>query len=67
MLRQGSPVWVLRVFGAVAVPIGFWLWNGQGPHFGLGTARGNVNHRVAYTSLAMFLLLVLLGLIVDGL
>jgi hypothetical protein len=66
MLRQGSSVWVLRTFGAVAVPLGFWLWNGQGPQFGLGPAGGNVNRRVAYGSLVIFSLLVLLGLIVDG-
>ncbi len=66
MLRQGSPVWVLRVFGAVAVPMGFWLWNGQGPSFGLGDADGKVDRRAAYGSLVIFSLLVLLGLIVDG-
>jgi hypothetical protein len=66
MLRQGSSVWFLRVFGVVAVPMGFWLWNGQGPNFGLGAAQGKVNHRVAYGSLVIFSLLVLLGLIVDG-
>jgi hypothetical protein len=66
MLRQGSPAWVLRIFGAIAVPVGFWLWNGQGPNFGLGSAQGKVNHRVAYGRLALFALLVLLGLIVGG-
>jgi hypothetical protein len=66
MFRQGSSAWILRIFGAIAVPLGFWLWNGQGPNFGLGPARGKVNHRVAYASLAIFSLLVALGLIVDG-
>ena len=66
ILRQGSPVWVLRVFGAVAVPMGFWLWSGQSPNFGLGDAQGKISHRVAYGSLVTFSLLVLLGLIVDG-
>jgi hypothetical protein len=66
MLRQGSPVWVLRAFGAVAVPIGLWLWSGQGPKFGLGDANGKVSHRVAYGCLVIFSLLVLLGLVVDG-
>lgn len=66
MLRQGSLVWVLRVFAAAAVPMGFWLWSGQGPKFGLGEAQGKVSHRVSYGSLAIFSLLVLLGLIVDG-
>ena len=66
MLRQGSQPWVLRLFGAVAVPIGFWLWSGTGPNFGLGPAHGAVNRYVAYGSLVFFLLLVLFGLIVDG-
>jgi hypothetical protein len=66
MLRQGSSAWVLRLFGAIAVPIGFCLWNGQGPNFGLGPSQGKVNHRVAYATLVIFSLLVLLGLIVDG-
>jgi hypothetical protein len=30
MLRRGSSAWALRIFGAIAVPIGFWLWNGEG-------------------------------------
>jgi hypothetical protein len=66
MLRQGSPVWLLRVCGAVAVPIGFWLWNGQGPNFGLGEAQGKVSHRAAYGTLVIFAILLLLGRIVDG-
>ncbi len=66
MLRQGSPVWVLRLFGGVVVPIGFWLWSGQGLNFGLGDAQGKVSHPVAYGSLVIFSLLVLLGLTVDG-
>jgi hypothetical protein len=66
MLRHGSSVWVLRVFRVVVVPVGFCLWNGPGPNFGLGAAEGKVNHRVAYGSLVIFSLLLLLGLIVDG-
>ena len=66
MLRHGSSVWDLRVFGAVAVPFGFWLWSGQGPNFGLGDAQGKVSPRVAYGSLVIFSVLVLLGLLVDG-
>jgi hypothetical protein len=66
MLRQGSPVWVLRMFGAVALPVGLRLWNGQGSEFGLGDSQGKVSHPVAYGSLVIFSLLVLLGLIVDG-
>ena len=66
MLRHGSPVTVLWVFGAVAAPLGLWLWSGQGSNFGLGDAHGKVSRRVAYGSLVICSLLVLLGLIVDG-
>ena len=36
MLRQGSPIWALWLFGAVAIPLGLWLWHGEGRRFGLG-------------------------------
>jgi hypothetical protein len=54
------------VKSAVAVPIGLWLWSGQGPKFGLGDAQAEVSHRVAYGCLVILSLLVLLGLVVDG-
>ena len=40
MLRHGSPIWQLWLFGAVTVPVGFWLWHGLGPEFGL---KGGTN------------------------
>jgi len=49
MLRHGSRPWQLWLFGAVAAPLGLWLWHRQGPHFGLGTAKGDVD-RVAVTA-----------------
>ena len=66
MLRQGSSVLALWSFGSVAVPLGFWLWSGQGTNFGLGSANGKVSHRIAHASLVIFSVLVLLGLIVGG-
>ena len=65
MVRQGSPLWALRLFGAIAVPMGFWLWSGQGRTSDSETQQGKVSHRVAYGSLVIFSLLVLLGLLVD--
>jgi hypothetical protein len=65
MLRHGSPLWSLLLFGAVTVPAGFWLWHRQGPHFGLGPAKGKVSLVAAYGCLAVLLLLVV-GLVVDG-
>ncbi len=68
MLRHGCPIWTLWLFGAIAVPAGLWLWlwHRQGPHFGLGAARGRVDRRIAYVSLVALVLLIVLGLIIDG-
>jgi hypothetical protein len=66
MLRHGSPAWSLVAFGVVAVPAGLWLWHRQGPHFGLGPARGRVSGAAAYGCLAALVLLITLGLAVDG-
>jgi|HubBroStandDraft_4_1064222.scaffolds.fasta_scaffold617063_2 hypothetical protein len=58
MLRYGSPIWQLWLFGAVTAPIGLWLWHRQGPHFGLGNANGAVNRRVMFVMLAVCLAMV---------
>jgi hypothetical protein len=39
MLRQGSPVWLLWLFGAITVLAGLWLWHGLGPAFGWGLSE----------------------------
>jgi hypothetical protein len=66
MLRHGSSMWQLWLFGAVAIPAGFWLWHSQGAHFGFGSAKGKVNLRVAYVTLMASLLLVVLGFSVGS-
>jgi hypothetical protein len=66
MLRHGSPVWTLWLFGITTVPLGLLLWHGLGPHFGLGPAKRPVDVRVAYGTLAACLLLAVLGVVVDG-
>jgi len=66
MLRHGSPLWSLLVFGIVAISVGLGLWHRQGSHFGLGPARGTVNPIAAYSCFAVLLALIALGLIVDG-
>lgn len=60
MMRHGSPIWLLWLFGVGTIPAGFWLWHGQGKHFGLGVG-GTVDMRVAYTTLAAALLLGIFG------
>jgi hypothetical protein len=63
MLRHGSPMWHLWLFGAVTMPAGLWLWHRQGEHFGLGHARGRVDARAAYGSLVVLTGLLVLALI----
>ena len=60
MLRHGSPIWSLWLFGLAMFPFGLYLWNGLGPHFGLGTAKGGVDHRAAYAACVMLLVVLVL-------
>jgi hypothetical protein len=48
MLRFHSPIWLLWLFGLITIPIGLWLWNDLGPHFGLGTRAKRVDPVVAH-------------------
>jgi len=66
LLRHGARIWHLWLFGLVTAPFGLWLWHRQGPHFGLGAAKGQVNRSAAYATLAACLALVVLGLVVAG-
>ena len=66
MLRHGSPVWQLWLFGVVTIPPGVWLWYGQGPQFGLGPSARSVEPRIAYGTLLTAIGLIFLGLLVGG-
>jgi hypothetical protein len=66
MLRHGSPAWQLWAFGVVTVPAGVWLWHRQGPHFGLGPARGQVAPGIVWCTLLACALLVALAFAVGG-
>lgn len=47
MLRHGSPLWTLWLFGLITSPLGLWLWSGLGPHFGIGRDAPPVDRRFA--------------------
>lgn len=66
MLRHGSPMWSLWAFGLIALPSGIWLWNRQGPSFGLGSANGVVDRRTAFGALLAATLLLALGFAFGG-
>lgn len=54
LLMYGSRQWQLILFGLVTVPLGLYLWNGQGSYFGLGEARGKVDRTATVVSLCLF-------------
>jgi hypothetical protein len=53
-MKQGSPDWMLWLFGIVCVPAGLALWHRQGPHFGFGDSENKVDPA---TLMASFLLM----------
>lgn len=59
MLRNGSPIWTLWLFGIITVPLGFLLWHRLGAQFGLGESRGHVDPWAAYLSVALLALMLL--------
>lgn len=65
MIRNGSPAWLLWLFGLIAVPVGFLVWHRLGPKFGLGASNGRVDEWAAYGSLGMFILLFLTTFLVS--
>jgi hypothetical protein len=65
MLALGSPHWTLWLFGALTITPGIWLWHGQGQYFGLGQTPLPIERRVAWSTLALLALLLLIGSLVG--
>jgi hypothetical protein len=59
LVRYGSSIWTLWVFGLVTVPAGFMVWNGLGPAFGIGTQAPPVPARLAYFVAGSLLLILI--------
>jgi hypothetical protein len=66
MLRHGSPIWTLWLFGSITVPAGLLLWNGQGRHFGLADAQGHVDRDAVWISAILCGMMIALGFAVGG-
>jgi len=66
ILRQGTPVWLLWMFGVVTIPIGVWLWNGIDQHFGFGEAHGNTARADGFIMLMLFGILATMELIFSS-
>jgi hypothetical protein len=65
LLRHGAAIWQLWLFGGIAVAAGLGMWNGLGPHFGLGEAKGRVDRDVAWTCAVAAGLVVALCLLMN--
>jgi hypothetical protein len=66
LLRHGTPRWLLVAFGLPACGLGFYLWHGLGPSFGLGAARGQVDRRAAWGVTFALIVLLLVELLAGG-
>lgn len=58
LLRLGTPLSMLAVFGLLTVPAGFALWHGQGHKFGLGKAPEPLRLRHVRGTIAVLLVVV---------
>jgi len=63
LIDLGASHWMLWLFGAITFPVGLWLWNGLGPRFGFGTAKGRVSGLSAGIVTAMLVLVIALELL----
>jgi hypothetical protein len=66
MLRYGSPLWQLWLFGIVTTITGLTLWNGVGGHFGFGQANGHVSQNASIGSSITLATIVAIELLVHS-
>lgn len=66
MLRHGAAQWQILIFALPAAAVGLYLWNGLGPHFGLGSTRGNVDRSAAVAAAVALAALVIVELSFGG-
>jgi hypothetical protein len=66
MLRLGTPIWVLWLFGIATVPLGFMLWHRQARHFGFGRDGAAVHRSSVFTAAVALALLLVLGLVAGS-
>jgi hypothetical protein len=60
LLHHGASTWQILLFGVVATPLGFWLWNGLGRHFGIPSGR--VSHGAALISVGLLVVTIAIEL-----
>ncbi|NQU25285.1 MAG: hypothetical protein HQ567_28710 [Candidatus Nealsonbacteria bacterium] len=66
MMQHGSPRWLMVLFGILTAPLGLYLWHGQGEHFGLAEAQGNVSRQAAIVSALLLVGIVVAEVVING-
>lgn len=66
MMRYSSPRWLMVLFGLLTAPLGLYLWNNQGGHFGLGEANSQISRSATVVSTALLIVLVGAELFLDS-
>jgi len=62
MLRTGTPLWAMFCYGAATIPLGFYLWNGLGSIVQFFGNPSIVSSKIAYITLGLLLVVVIMEL-----
>lgn len=65
LLALGTPEWMLAAFGIPACAGGLVLWNGLGPHFGIGPDARPVDSRIVSGMMALTATIISLELLLS--
>lgn len=66
LLRDGAAAWMLWLFGALTVPIGFVMWHGLGKQFGFGPGAAIVRWSTAMVCVTVLAVVVTTEVICDA-
>lgn len=58
LLKHGSPIWTLWLFGAITITVGLRLWHGLGARFGFGPQGQPVGWRSVMVVVGLLILVV---------
>ena len=58
ILAAGGSIWSILLFSLVTVVLGFFLWNGLGPHYGLSKNRQPIDRHAALIAAIACMLMV---------
>ncbi|QDU31866.1 hypothetical protein ETAA8_70270 [Anatilimnocola aggregata] len=63
LLRHGTPIWLLWLFGLLTIPAGLYLWHDQGRHFGLPPRAQPIQPWLAWSVVSLAVLTIVAELV----